>query len=101
MRLRHKFNAQTIERDGLKFRSKKEAKFYDTLKIAKDGGYVLFWHRQPKFDLPGGVTYSADFQVFYTDGDIKYYDVKGYKTKGYIRNKKMVEALYPIKIIEY
>lgn len=100
MKIRHKFNAKITERDGLKFRSKKEAKFYDDLCIAKKGGFVLFWHRQPKFDLPGGVTYSADFQVFYTSGDIKYYDIKGYRTKDYIRNKKMVEALYPITITE-
>jgi len=100
MKIRHKFSAQITERDGLKFRSKKEARFYDSLKIAQRGGHVIFFLRQPRFDLPGGVTYSADFQVFYADGDIKFIDVKGMKTKAYLRNKKMVEALYPIKITE-
>ena len=98
--IRHKFGNVITERGGLKFRSKKEAKFYDLLKIAQKGGHVLFFHRQPKFDLPGGVSYSADFQVFYADGTVRYYDVKGFKTKGYKRNKKMVEALYPVVIEE-
>ena len=79
---------------------KKEAVFYESLKMAQSGGHVLFFHRQPKFDLPGGITYSADFQVFYPDGTVKYIDVKGKKTKGYIRNKKMVESLYPVEIEE-
>ena len=98
--IRHKFKNIITERDGIKFRSKKEAKFYDLLKIAQQGGHVLFFHRQPKFDLPGGITYSADFQVFYAHGTVHYYDVKGFKTKGYLRNKKMVEALYPVIIEE-
>ena len=98
--IRHKFKNVITERDGLKFRSKKEAVFYDSLKVAQQGGHILFFHRQPKFDLPGGISYSADFQVFYSDGSVRYYDVKGFKTKGYLRNKKMVEALYPVEIEE-
>ena len=98
--IRHKFNAKITLRDGLKFRSVKEANYYDRLKIEQKSGHVLFFIRQPKFDLPGGVTYSADFLVFYSDGTAEFIDVKGKKTKGYIRNKKIVEALYPIKIIE-
>ena len=98
--IRHKFKNVITVRDGIKFRSKKEAVFYDTLKVAQQGGHILFFHRQPKFDLPGGISYSADYQVFYADGSVRYYDVKGFKTKGYIRNKKMVEALYPVIIEE-
>ena len=98
--IRHKFRNIITEKDGIKFRSKKEAVFYESLKMAQSGGHVLFFHRQPKFDLPGGITYSADFQVFYPDGTVKYIDVKGKKTKGYIRNKKMVESLYPVEIEE-
>lgn len=97
---RHKFNAVRVERDGIKFPSKKEGNYYDQLKLAKKVGMVLFWHRQVKFDLPGGVTYAVDFQVFNTDGTVSYIDVKGHRTKEFIRNKKMVEVLYPVKIQE-
>jgi len=66
----------------------------------KKGGIVLFWLRQVPFHLPGNVTYKVDFQVFYADGTIRFIDVKGMRTPGFIRNKKMVEALYPVEIEE-
>jgi len=101
MKIRHKFNAVITERDGMKFHSKKEAAFYDDLKIAQHkDGWVLFFLRQVPFHLPGNVKYVCDFQVFYKDGSVDFIDVKGKRTAQYIRNKKMVEALYPIKISE-
>ena len=87
-------------RNGIKFPSKKEAEFYDMLCLAKESDEVLFFIRQPMFDLPGGVTYKADFMVFYTDGRVQVIDVKGHRTKDYIQKKKMVESLYPIEIEE-
>lgn len=100
MRLRHKFRAQPTIRDGMHFASKKEARYYDQLKLKVKANIVLFFLRQTRFDLPGNVRYAVDFQVFYTNGDIEFVDVKGHRTKDFIRNKKMVEALYPVKIKE-
>jgi hypothetical protein len=96
----NKYHAEIMEVDYIKFRSKKEARFYQDLKAEKHLGAVLYWHRQVAFDLPGNTRYIVDFQVFYKNGNVVYYDVKGRRLKEYIRNKKMVEALYPIKIIE-
>ena len=92
--------ARTV--DGIVFDSLKEAQFYRELKIRRDNrdGDVLFFHRQVIFDLPGGTIAKIDFQVFYCDGTIEYIDVKGRRTKSYIRNKKQIEALYPISIRE-
>ena len=42
----------------------------------------------------------VDFVEFWADGTVNFIDVKGYKTPQYKRNKKLVEALYPIEIIE-
>lgn len=100
MRIRHKFNAQTTVRDGYKFPSKKEGNYYDMLCMLRGQGDVLFFLRQVPFHLPGNVVYRVDFQVFYPDGTIQFIDVKGHRTPEYIRNKKMVEALYPIEIHE-
>ena len=97
---RHKFNAQITERNGIKFRSQKEAEYYDMLCMRQRQRDVVFFLMQTKFHLPGNVTYSCDFQVFYPDGSVQFIDVKGKRTKGYIRNKKMVEALYPVIIHE-
>lgn len=100
MRPRHKFNAQPTLEDGIRFDSKKEAQYYQELKIASQNGPVLFFLRQIPFDLPGGIKYRCDFQVFWRDGTVSFIDVKGHRTKQYINKKKQVEALYPITIEE-
>lgn len=96
----HKFKSKIVERDGYKFHSKKEARRYDELKLLQDHGEVLFFLRQVPFHLPGNIVYRCDFEVFWSNGEISFEDVKGYKTLGYIRHKKMVETLYPIEIQE-
>ena len=96
-----KYKNIITERDGMKFHSEKEAEFYDDLKIAQHpDGPVLYFLRQVPFHLPGNVKYVCDFHVVYKDGNIEFFDVKGKRTAQYIRNKKMVEALYPVRIIE-
>lgn len=99
-KIRHKFGANRTERDGQKFDSQKEAKFYDLLKLQERSGDVLFFLRQTPFHLPGNVICKVDFQVFYPDGRVEFVDVKGMKTRSYVRNKKMIETLYPVEIIE-
>ena len=86
--------------DGITFDSKKEAKFYCDLKFRRQLGEVKYFHRQVRFDLPGNTSYRVDFQIFYPDGHVQYIDVKGRRLKEYIKNKKQVEALYPIFIEE-
>ena len=96
----HKWGNIITERDGMKLHSKKEARYYDMLKTAQAGGFVSFFLRQVPFHLPGNVKYVCDFLVFYTDGTAQVIDVKGKRTAAYRRNKKMVEALYPVVIEE-
>lgn len=97
---KHKFNAKRTERDGFKFDSKKEAEYYDKLCMMKESGNVVFFLRQVPFHLPGNVTYKVDFVEFWSDGSIMFVDVKGMRTPEYITKKKLVEAIYPIKIRE-
>jgi len=97
---RHKFNAQKVEYDGYKFPSKKEGKYYEELKLRVQAKEVIFFLRQVPFHLPGGVVYRVDFQEFHTDRTIHFVDVKGMKTPEYKTKKRLVEALYPIKIEE-
>ena len=98
--IRHKFNAKPTELDGIKFSSKKEAKRYQELKLLQSNGEVLFFLDQVPFRLPGGIKYRCDFLVFWKDGTVTIEDVKGFVTDMYKTKKKMVEALYPIKITE-
>lgn len=98
--LRHKFKAKRTEVDNIKFSSKKEAKRYNILKSLQNVGEVLFFLRQVPFHLPGGVKYICDFLIFWASGEVTIEDVKGFKTESYKAKKKMVEALYPIEILE-
>jgi len=97
---RHKFHAKPTVSDGIRFDSKAEARYYDTLKLLQKAGHVLFFLRQVPFHLPGGVKYLADFLVFYADGHAEVVDVKGFRTPQYKSKKKQVQALYPIEIVE-
>ena len=99
-RNKHKFNAIKTQRNGFKFDSKKEADYYDQLIMLQRNGDVVFFLRQVPFHLPGNITYRVDFQVFLADGSVEFIDVKGMRTPQYIAKKKMVEALYPVEILE-
>jgi|LNAP01.1.fsa_nt_gb hypothetical protein len=97
-RPKHKFGAVPCERDGKKFPSKLERRYYDKLQILQKAGEVLFFLRQIPFDLPGKVRYVCDFQVFYANGEISFIDTKGKDTALSQTKRKMVEDLYPITI---
>lgn len=96
--VRHKYGAKITEADGIKFSSKKEAAYYQSLKIRQRVGEVVFFLRQVPFHLPGGTKYTVDFQEFLADGTVRFVDVKGMQTKEFIRAKKQVEAIYPVEI---
>ena len=96
--VRHKFGAVRCERDGKKFPSKLERRYYDQLKIRQQNGEVLFFLCQVPFDLPGNIKYWCDFEVFFTDGSVEFVDTKGRDTPVSINKRKQVEDLYPIQI---
>ena len=102
---KHKYNAQKTIIDGIVFASKKEATRYSELKFLELAGEITELELQPKFpivinEIKVGL-YIADFryknkcETFFTVED-----VKGWKTPMYKFKKKIVEALYKIKITE-
>ena len=99
---KNKYGAKPTERDGWRFDSKHEAKIYDRLKAMLAAGEVLFFLRQSPFHLPGKIKYLCDFQVFFADGRVEFWDAKskGTVTDAYKIKKKLVEANFPIEIIE-
>lgn len=80
MKLKHKFKAISVTDDGIKFASKKEHKRYVELKALQKVGEILFFLRQVPFHLPANIKYVCDFQVYWSNGDITFEDVKGIKT---------------------
>ena len=99
-RFQHKFHAQPTELDGIKFASKKEAQYYADLKLRQAAGIVLFFLRQVPFHLPGIIRYVCDFAEFLADGQVRFVDVKGYKTDMYRLKRKQVKAVYGVTIEE-
>lgn len=97
---RSKYGAVATYVDGLRFASKREAHRYMSIKLRMEAGRVLWFCRQPRFGLPGGVEYVADFLVVWQDGQVTVEDSKGVRTKEYRLKKRQVEALYPFKIQE-
>lgn len=102
----NKYHAKITEINKYKFHSKKEAAFYAELlrrkksSITDKYGIIDYFLRQPVFDLGEGMVYKADFLVKYNSGAIVIYDVKGKKTKEFIRNKKFIRKIYNIEIKE-
>ena len=98
--VKHKFKAKPQNIDGIHFASKKESKHYGFLKQLVNLGEVLFFLRQVPLYLPGNVKYICDFVVFWENGEVTFEDVKGFRTELYRAKKKIVEASYPLEIIE-
>jgi hypothetical protein len=95
---KHKFHAQPTKYNGIRYDSKKEARYAQGLELRKKAGEIIFYLRQIPFHLPGGVVCRIDFQEFHTDGTVHFVEVKGYETKEWVLKKRLVESLYPIKI---
>lgn len=96
--VRHKYGAVATERDGMRFDSKAEARYYDELKVRQAAGEVLFFLRQVPVDLGSGVTWRCDFLVFLTDGTTEFVEVKGFETEAWRIKRKLVEGKYPFKV---
>ena len=99
-RFRHKFNAIPTEVDGIKFASKKEAAYYSDLRLRQAAGLVYFFLRQVPFHLPGNIRYVVDFAEFLADGQVRFVDVKGYKTDMYKLKVKQVKDVFGVTIEE-
>lgn len=96
----NKYHNHPTTVDGIRFDSKKEARYYEALKIRKQLGEVSYWLRQVPLHLPGGSKYVVDFVVFYMDDRVPdYVDVKGRETQVFRLKKREVEHHYPIRLV--
>lgn len=108
-----KYGSRKIEVDGHVFDSKREAAYYQELKLRKRVGEIKDFKLQPEFLLLEGFTkngkryrpikYIADFKVIYPDGRVEIVDVKGVRTKEFQIKRKLFEYRYPeltLKIVE-
>lgn len=100
MRLKHKYSAVAVERDGFRFDSRKEGRRYDELILLQRAGDVVMFLHQVPFRMPG-TKYVADFLVFWKDGSVTVEDCKGYLTETYKLKKRLMAVNFPaVEIIE-
>lgn len=95
-----KYRNQPTVVDGIRFDSKREARYYEQLKLRRAAGEVSYWLRQVPFHMQGGTRYVVDFAVFFVDSARApaYVDVKGRETPMFRVKRREVQHLYPIKI---
>ncbi len=94
----HKYRAQATVVDGIRFDSKKEARYYGELKLRQRAGEVLCFLRQVPIHLPGQTRLVIDFLEFYTDGSVHFVDTKGVQTETFRLKRRQVEDLYPFDV---
>lgn len=97
----NKYHNNPTTVDGIRFDSKKEARYYEQLKIRIATGEVSYFLMQVPLRLPGGSKYVVDFLVFFDDPATppEYVDVKGVLTQVFKVKKREVEHTYPIRIV--
>jgi len=100
-----KYNSIKTTIDNIVFHSKKEASRYKELKLMQDCGFIRDLKLQQIIPIIVNnihiCKYIADFAYFDVEQNKTIIeDVKGFKTQIYNLKKKLVEALYNIKINE-
>ena len=101
----NKYGAIPTRVDGRLFASQAEARRYQELKLMQAAGLIAGLECQPRFPLVvNGVRigeYRGDFRYTETaTGRVVTEDVKGVRTQVYALKKRLVEALYGVKIAE-
>lgn len=114
----HKYRAQACTVDGIRFDSKREARYYERLKLRQRAGEVMFWLRQTPLHLPGGTKLVVDFveiaaavelmidgrvvRVPMCDvlaaGGVRFVDAKGVETQTFRVKRREVHHHYPIRV---
>jgi len=104
-----KYGNKKVVRDGIKFDSIAEAKYYEQLKWLQEHKQILFFRTQPRYLLleafdKGGqhfrkIEYVADFEIHNLDGSIQVVDVKGMETDVFKIKRKLFEFKYPHKLV--
>lgn len=101
-----KYRNRKVKLDGYTFDSIKERRRYLQLVMMQKAGEISELEVHPKFrlDVEGKkvCTYTADFRYKNRDGETVVEDVKSAptRTQAYRLKKKLMEAVYGIKITE-
>ena len=100
-----KYKNEKITKDGYRFDSRIEMKYYEYLKEIKAKELIMNFELQPRFVLQDKFTkdgknyriieYVADFTIYHIDGNIEIIDIKGFSTPMALMKKKLFNYKYP------
>ena len=102
---KHKYGASKTEVNGIVFDSKKEANRYKELLLLLKAGAIGILQLQVSYELNEGgshsLKYIADFvYIDSVSGQKIVEDAKGYRTKEYLKKKRLMLKVHGIKINE-
>lgn len=100
-----KYNNNKTEVDGIVFDSEREANRYKELRGLLKIGVIGMLRLQVSYELNEGgshsVKYIADFEYIISNtGEKVTEDSKGFKTREYLRKKRLMKKIYGITIKE-
>jgi hypothetical protein len=100
-----KYGNEKTEVGGILFDSRREAKRYKELLILLKAGVIGLLERQISYELNEGGTHSlkyvADFRyILCATGETVVEDSKGYKTREYLKKKRLMKKIHNITITE-
>lgn len=101
---KHKYSSKKTVVDEIEFDSVKEANRYKQLKLLLKAGEIGMLQLQVPFELnPGGshsLKYIADFCYITYDGIHITEDCKGFRTREYLKKKRLMKKVHKIEIKE-
>lgn len=101
---KHKYSSKKTVVDDIEFASIKEAKRYKELKLLLKAGEIGMLQIQVPFELnPGGshsLKYVADFCYITFEGEHIVEDCKGFRTREYLKKKRLMKKVHNITIKE-
>jgi hypothetical protein len=94
---KHKYGAERVQIDQIKFPSKLEGACYQNLKFCKSNERIQFFLMQVPFSLPGGAKHVVDFCIF-TKNTVLFVEAKGRDLPVGKLKRQQVEDLFNINI---
>ncbi len=100
-----KYGNKKTEVNGIVFHSVKEANYYKKLLLMQKAGIVGLIEMQVPYELnPGGthsLKYISDFEYIETKTGKKIVaDVKGFRTREYLKKRRLMKTVHNIEILE-
>lgn len=84
--------------DGMSFQSRLEAKLLPEYKLRQKANDIAWFIRQPRFDLPGGIIYKADYLAVFKESVVDIEIFVNKITPKTLSKIEIIQQNYPVKL---